>query len=682
MPARRGPSERERKPEEPHRKPGQRHGKPSESDFVFDPEDNSMLAAIRIGHFAGRRTPTRRPPPRRRSMPGGRRPRRPAARATHPVSVRPPIAVRDLADVLGIKTREILMHFMDRYDPRDKSAIIGEEELVELAVILEREITILEEETEEQKLLVAEGKRRDEMAKGELPRPPVVAVMGHVDHGKTTLLDALRKSRLASKEAGGITQKTSAYQVTTPSGAFVTVLDTPGHKAFTEMRARGAETTDVAVLVVAADDGVMAQTQEAIDHATAAEVPLVVAINKMDVPGANPQKVRQELASANVLVEDYGGEIGVVEVSALKGTGLDELIERLALETEILELRADPHVPARGVVVDARKDKDMGIVVTAVIKDGTLRTKDDVLAGTSVGRVRYMIDDQGKRIKEAGPSTPVQIFGFEDAPEAGVELMAVGDAGQARLVARERIERRRAKAETAAPVDAVTLENLFETIEQSKVAELNLVLKVDAQGTLAVLKRTIDELAHPEVRYKIIRAGIGGVSEDDVLLASASKAVIIGFGVTADSKARRELDRTGVELKTYDIIYELTEDLEKALEGELAPETQEKIKGHAVIRAIFKSSKLGNIAGCYVTDGTITRDNRVRLVRDGKIVYDGRMDSLRRFQDDVKEVKENYECGIHLNKYDDIKVDDVIEAYETIEVARTLDSPSPAAKAE
>ncbi len=654
---------------------GGKHGSQTEGDFVFDPEDNATLSAIRIGHFGGRRAPVRRPPPRRRNLPGSRRAKRPVERPTHPVSVRAPIGVRDLADTLGLKAREILRYFPDTFDPRDKSSILLEEHLIELGVLLSREITVLEAVTEEDKLMVAEDERARSMSKGVLPRPPVVAVMGHVDHGKTSLLDALRNSKVAAGEAGGITQTTSAYQVSTKSGATVTFLDTPGHKAFTEMRARGAEVTDVAVLVVAADDGVMAQTQEAIDHANAAGVPMVVAINKIDTPGSNPQRVRQQLASAGVMVEDYGGDVGVIECSATRGDGLEELVERLALETEILELGADPHIPARGVVIDARKDRDMGNVVTVVVSDGTLRAKDNLLAGMTTGRVRYLVNDQGKRVKEAGPSMPVQVFGFENLPHAGATFMAVADANAAKGVVRERVETLREAEQTEAPVDTVTLENLFDTIADQNVTEINVVLKVDAQASLEVLRRTIEDLAHPEVRFKVIRSGVGAISEDDVVLSEASSAFIIGFGVVPDTKARREAERTGVDVKLYSIIYELTEDLEKALEGELAPETVEKILGHATIRAIFKSSKEGNIAGCYVTDGIITRDARVRLVRDGKVIHSGRLDSLRRFKDDAKEVKENYECGMHLGRYDDIKIDDVIEAYETIQVARTLDSP-------
>jgi translation initiation factor IF-2 len=654
---------------------GKGGGKAGGFEWVFDPEDNSALAAIRIGHLSGqRRPPMRRQPMRRSIMGGGRRARRTVERPTHGVSIRPPIGVRELSEELGVKAREILMYFPEAFDPRDKNAVLNAEQLTELAVKMNREIEVLEPETEEDRLYDREQKRRDDLAVELKPRPPVVAVMGHVDHGKTSLLDALRKTQVAAGEAGGITQRTSAYLVRTPSGAAVTFLDTPGHKAFTAMRARGAELTDVAVLVVAADDGPMEQTLEAIDHARVAEVPVLVAINKVDKNNADPRMVRQKLASAGVMVEDWGGEVGVVECSAVTGQGLTDLVERLALETEILELQADPTLPARGVVVDSRKDPERGIVATVVVMDGTLRTKDALLAGTSVGRVRYLLDDQGNRIEEAGPSVPVQVLGFEDPPEAGAELLVVEDINQARVVVRERKDAARKSTEVPAAADAVTLENLFETIEAQKVTELNVMIKADAQGTLDVLRHTVEEMAHPEVRFKVIRAAVGGITEDDVLLASAGEALIIAFAVVADSNARAALARTGVQVKSYEVIYEMTADLEAALEGQLAPEQVESVMGHAVIREIFKASRYGNIAGCYVTDGIITRDARVRLTRDGKIVWTGRLDSLKRFKDDVREVKENYECGLHLSNFDDIRKEDVLEAFEVTEVKRTLTS--------
>jgi len=599
------------------------------------------------------------------------------------VTVRPPIAIRDLSLELGIKAREIIMSLPDVFDARDRTSrngVLNAENLVELAAIIDREINILDPDTAEGRMLTAIDKKAEAAASEAGPRPPVVAVLGHVDHGKTTLLDTLRKTRVAAQEIGGITQMTSAYSVATPSGASVTFLDTPGHKAFTEMRARGTSVTDVAVLVVAADDGVMEQTQEAIDHATAASVPLVVAINKVDKKGSDPMKVRQQLASAGVLVEDYGGEVGVVECSATTGQGLDDLLERLALETELLELKADPKVPARGVVIDSRKDSKLGVVTTVVIQHGTLRTKDSLLAGTSVGRVRWLLDDRGKRITEAGPSCPVQVVGFEDPPEPGAITFVVDSVSTAKVVAAERIEMGRVRR--AAAVDSITLENLFDTIEAQKVNEINVLLKADNMGSLDVLRQTVIDVVHPEVRFKVIRAGLGAISEDDVLLASASAAFIIGFGVVADSRARAAVNQTGVDVKYYDLIYEMADDLEKALEGELGTESIEDIIGHATIRAIFKASKFGNIAGCYVTDGILTKDSHIRLVRDGTVVHTGKLDSLKRFKDDVREVRENYECGLHLTGFNDIKEEDVLEAFTVTEVKRTLDSEplgSPAA---
>lgn len=659
--------------------PGRPKGRPGKGgggggDFVFDPEDSSSLSAIRLGHFGNRRRPPPRRPPVRRGRMGGRKARKNVPKPTHPITVRPPIGVRELSLELGVKAREILMSFPGTFDPRDKNAVLDAEHLLELAVALDREINILDPETAEGRMLEKEAARAESMAAGLGPRAPVVAVMGHVDHGKTTLLDTLRKTRVAAKEAGGITQNTSAYSVETPSGGFVTFLDTPGHKAFTEMRARGAQVTDVAVLVVSADDGVMDQTQEAIDHARAAGVPMVVAINKIDKPGADPMKVRQELASAEVFVEDYGGEVGVVECSALTGQGLDTLLERLALETEILELQGDPGLPARGVVIDSRKDSKLGVVATVVIQEGTLRAKDPILAGTTVGRVRWLLDDRGKRVKEAGPSVPVQVVGFEEPPRAGAPFRAVADLNDARNVAAERKEAETERAEAA--VDTVTLENLFDTIEAQKVTEINVLLKADNMGSLDVLRQSVEDVSHPEVRFKVIRAGVGAITEDDVVLASASGAFIIGFGVVADTRARPAIAQSGVEVKYYDVIYEMAEDLEAALEGELGTETHEEVIGHATIRAIFKASKYGNIAGCYVTDGTITKDAHYRLVRDGVVVHTGKLDSLKRFKDDVKEVRENYECGLHLSGYNDIKEEDVLEAFVTHEVKRTLESES------
>jgi translation initiation factor IF-2 len=679
MPERvKGPGEGKPREADTHKKGG-KGGKPGQQgDFVFDPEDNTSLSAIRLGHFGNRRRPPPRRPPMRRSRSGPRKMRKPLVRPTHPVTIRPPISVRDLSEELGIKTREILNHFPSDFDPRDKNAVLEAEHLETLALALDRDITVLDPDTAEGRLYDRMQKVAADLATEMGPRPPVVAVMGHVDHGKTTLLDHLRKSRVAAKEAGGITQVTSAYSVETPGGASVTFLDTPGHKAFTEMRARGASVTDVALLVVAADDGVMEQTQEAIDHARAAGVPMVVAINKIDKNNADPMKVRQQLAQAEVLVEDYGGEVGVIECSATKGDGIDGLLERLALETEILELAADPAVPARGVVIDSRKDSKLGIVATVVVQEGTLRAKDPILAGTCVGRVRWLLDDKGKRVTEAGPSKPVQVVGFEEPPSAGAELWVVDDINLGRDVAAERAEAATERAEAA--VDAVTLENLFETIEAQKVTEINVLLKADNMGSLDVLRQTVQEVQHPEVRFRVIRAGVGGVTEDDVLLASASGAFVIAFGVVPDARARASVQQHGVDVKFYDVIYEMVDDLEAALEGELGTESIEAVIGHATIRAIFKASRVGNIAGCYVTDGIITRESHVRLVRDGKVIYTGRLASLKRFKDDVKEVRENYECGLHIHGYNDIKEEDVLEAFTVTEVKRTLESTMPSSE--
>ncbi len=649
-----------------------RAARQGKGEWVFDPEDTTAMSAIRLGNFGrGRRSPVRRPSPRRNIVSSRRKRRQPLERPTHAITLRPPIGARELADALGIKSREILSYFPDDFDPRDKNAILQEEHLIQLADHLDREINLLEPQTEGERFLEDEEKRAESL-RGEMePRAPIVTVLGHVDHGKTTLLDALRQANVADSEVGGITQKTSAYLVRAESGAPVCFLDTPGHKAFTEMRARGTEATDVVVLVVAADDGVMEQTQEAIDHANAAEVPLLVVINKIDKANSQPDKVRQELAQAGVMVEGWGGEVGCVECSATTGDGLPELLERLALETEILELNADPGIPARGVVIDSRKDPDIGIVTTVVVQEGTLRPKDAVLAGQSVGRVRYMHDDLGQRVEEALPGTPVQVFGMEDPPAAGSSFLVVSDMNCARVVVQER--KAAQTSDVVAAPDVVTLENLFEHIEAQEVSEVNVVIKADVSGSLEVLQRTLEEMAHPEVRFRVIRAGVGAVSEEDVLLAQTSGAFVIAFGVRPDVNARAALEQTGVEMKYYDVIYNMVEELEQALEGELGYDDVETVTGHATIREIFQSSKFGTIAGCYVTDGTISRDNHVRVVRDGEAIFTGLLDSLRRFTDDVKEVRENYECGIHVKNYDDVKAEDVLEAYSVTQVKRTLD---------
>jgi translation initiation factor IF-2 len=500
-------------------------------------------------------------------------------------------------------------------------------------------------------------------------RPPVVTVMGHVDHGKTSLLDYIRRSRVASGEAGGITQHIGAYHVETPRG-MVTFLDTPGHEAFTAMRARGAKATDVVILVVSADDGVMPQTIEAIHHAKAAGVPLVVAINKIDKPDAQPERVKMELVAQEVVPEDFGGDTMFREVSAKTGKGIDELLEAVLLQAEILELKAPRNTPAKGLVIEGRLDKGRGSVSTILVQSGILRRGDMILAGTTFGRVRAMLDEAGNDIKEAGPSIPVEILGLSDVPSAGEEVIVLNDERKAREIANFRAGKFRDVK--LAKQQAAKLENMFNQMEEGEVQTLNLIIKSDVQGSYEALATSLQKLSTAEVKVKIIHTGVGAISESDVNLASASGAVLIGFSVRADSGSRKLIDSLGVDVRYYNIIYEAVDEVKAALGGMLKPEQKENMIGTVEIREVFRISKVGAIAGCYVQDGMIKRNSKVRVLRDNVIIYTGELDSLKRFKDDVKEVKNNFECGLSLKNYNDIEVGDLLEVYEVVEVARTL----------
>jgi translation initiation factor IF-2 len=500
-------------------------------------------------------------------------------------------------------------------------------------------------------------------------RPPVVTVMGHVDHGKTSLLDYIRRSRVASGEAGGITQHIGAYHVETPRG-MVTFLDTPGHEAFTAMRARGAKATDVVILVVSADDGVMPQTIEAIHHAKAAGVPLVVAINKIDKPDAQPERVKMELVAQEVVPEDFGGDTMFREVSAKTGKGIDELLEAVLLQAEILELKAPKNTPAKGLVIEGRLDKGRGSVSTILVQSGILRRGDMILAGTTFGRVRAMLDEAGNDIKEAGPSIPVEILGLSDVPSAGEEVIVLNDERKAREIANFRAGKFRDVK--LAKQQAAKLENMFNQMEEGEVQTLNLIIKSDVQGSYEALATSLQKLSTAEVKVKIIHTGVGAISESDVNLASASGAVLIGFSVRADSGSRKLIDSLGVDVRYYNIIYEAVDEVKAALGGMLKPEQKESMIGTVEIREVFRISKVGAIAGCYVQDGMIKRNSKVRVLRDNVIIYTGELDSLKRFKDDVKEVKNNFECGLSLKNYNDIEVGDLLEVYEVVEVARTL----------
>ncbi|MFM1955790.1 MAG: translation initiation factor [Pseudomonadota bacterium] len=500
-------------------------------------------------------------------------------------------------------------------------------------------------------------------------RPPVVTVMGHVDHGKTSLLDYIRRSRVASGEAGGITQHIGAYHVETPRG-MVTFLDTPGHEAFTAMRARGAKATDVVILVVAADDGVMPQTIEAVHHAKAAGVPLVVAVNKIDKPEANSERVKQELVAEEVVPEDWGGDVMFVEVSAKTGQGIDNLLEAVLLQAEILELKAPKNTPAKGLVIEGRLDKGRGPVSSILVQSGTLKRGDMILAGSAFGRVRAMLDEAGNDIKEAGPSIPVEILGLSDVPNAGEEVIVLNDERKAREIALFR--QGKFRDVKLAKQQASKLENMFDQMAEGEVKTLGLIIKSDVQGSYEALSTSLQKLSTAEVKVNIIHTGVGAVTESDVNLSVASKAVLIGFNVRADAGARKLIESSGVDVRYYNIIYEAVDEIKAALGGMLSPEKKESATGLVEIREVFRISKVGAIAGCYVLDGVIKRNAKVRVLRGDVVIHTGELDSLKRFKDDVKEVKSNFECGLSLKNFNDIEVGDMLEVFEVVEVARTL----------
>ena len=502
------------------------------------------------------------------------------------------------------------------------------------------------------------------------PRAPVVTVMGHVDHGKTSLLDTIRRTRVASGEAGGITQHIGAYHVNTPRG-MVTFLDTPGHEAFTAMRARGAKVTDAVVLVVAADDGVMPQTIEAIYHAKAAKVPIVVALNKIDKPEANPDRVKQDLASKEVVPEEWGGDTMFVEVSAKTGKGIDALLERILLQAEVLELKAPRDAPAKGVVVESRLDKGRGPVATVLVQSGTLKRGDVVLAGAVFGRVRAMLDESSSSLETAGPSIPVEILGLSDVPVAGSEVLVLGDERKAREIALFR--QGKFRDVKLAKQQSAKLENIFDQMGEGQAKTLSLIIKADVQGSYEGLAHALSRLSTDEVKVNIVHAAVGGITESDVNLALASKAVIIGFNARADVAARKLAESNGVDIRYYNVIYEAVDEVKAALSGMLAPERKENVLGLVEVRQIFKISKVGTVAGCYVTEGLVRRSGaKIRVLRDNVVIHDGELDSLKRFKDDVREVKAGFECGLSLRNFDDLKIGDELEVYEVVEVARTL----------
>ena len=575
------------------------------------------------------------------------------------------ITVADLAHKMAVKASEVIKHLMKLgqmvtiNQPLDQdTAMIVVEEMGHKAVIAALDDP--EAFTEEEVLASS-----SEM----LPRAPVVTVMGHVDHGKTSLLDYIRTAKVAAGEAGGITQHIGAYHVTTPRG-MVTFLDTPGHEAFTAMRARGAKATDIVILVVAADDGVMPQTKEAIKHAKAAGVPIVVAINKIDKPGASPDRVQNELIAEEVVPEAFGGDSPFMQVSARTGQGIDELLEQVLLQAEVLELRAPVEAMAKGLIVEARLDKGRGPVATVLIQSGTLKAGDVVLAGSCWGRVRAMLDENGKPIKSAGPSIPVEIQGLTEVAQAGDDFMVMADERRAREIANYRSGKFRDTK--LAKQQAAKLENMFTDMASGDVQMLPIIIKADVQGSQEALAQSLLKLSTDEIKVQVVYAGVGGISESDVNLAIASKAVVIGFNTRADAQARKHAEHNGVDLRYYNIIYDAVDELKAAMGGMLAPEKREEVIGSAEIRQVFKASKVGSIAGCMVLTGFVRRTARLRLLRQNTVIYTGELESLKRFKDDAKEVKEGFECGLNIKGYNDIEVGDILEFFEIKEVARTL----------
>ncbi|WP_271409232.1 translation initiation factor IF-2 [Pseudomonas sp. Q1-7] len=580
------------------------------------------------------------------------------------VSIGETITVAELAAQMAVKGAEVVKFMFKMGTPVTINQVLDRETAQLVAEELGHKVKLVNENALEEQL--AESLKFEGVA---VNRAPVVTVMGHVDHGKTSLLDYIRRTKVASGEAGGITQHIGAYHVETDRG-MVTFLDTPGHAAFTAMRARGAKATDIVILVVAADDGVMPQTEEAVQHAKAAGVPIVVAINKMDKPEANPDHIKNGLAALDVIPEEWGGDTQFVPVSAKAGTGVEDLLEAVLLQAEVLELTATPSAPGRGVVVESRLDKGRGPVATVLVQDGTLRQGDMVLCGVNYGRVRAMLDENGKPVKEAGPAIPVEILGLDGTPDAGDELTVVADEKKAREVALFR--QGKFREVKLARQQSSKLENIFESMGQDEKKTLNIVLKSDVRGSLEALQGALSELGNEEVQVRVVGGGVGGITESDANLALASNAVLFGFNVRADAGARKIVEQEGLDLRYYNIIYDIIEDVKKALSGMLGSEVRENILGIAEVRDVFRSPKFGAVAGCMVTEGLVHRNRPIRVLRDDVVIFEGELESLRRFKDDVSEVRAGMECGIGVKSYNDVKVGDKIEVFEKVQVARTL----------
>jgi translation initiation factor IF-2 len=580
-----------------------------------------------------------------------------------------PITIKAFCEETGIKVNLVIKKLMEQGALVTINHSLDDAMVELLAAEFKRDITVVKEKTAEDQAQAIVDQKDD--PKDLVPRAPVVTFMGHVDHGKTTLLDSIRGSKVAAGESGGITQHIGASKVATKDGKHVVFLDTPGHEAFTAMRARGAKATDVVVIVVDSADGVMPQTEEAINHAKAANVKIVVALNKIDKAGANPNKVKGQLAAIGLQPQDWGGTTEAVEVSGLTGQGVDGLLEILALESEMLELKANPKRSATGVVLEARKTDDRGVVATILVQNGTLKKGDVILAGKGYGRARSMMDDKGKQLTEAGPATPVELTGLVEVPDAGDVFQVVPDYAHAKEVAEER--QRKAREAQLVERQHVSLENLFQKISSSKLKEVRVILKVDVTGSLQVLKEALPGLSTEEVKLRVLHSAVGAITEGDILLADASDALVIGFHVDTEPRAAEVAKDRGVEIKTYTVIYQAIEEMKAAMEGLLEPELVEAKLGHASVKEVFRISRVGAIAGCMVTDGKIVRNAQVRLIRDQKIVHNGKIETLKRFKDDAKEVAEGYECGIKIGGHDDIRKGDIIEAYEVQKVARKLE---------
>ena len=612
---------------------------------------------------------------------GGRKPHKHGARGgvlaparkSH-AEIEPPITVRGLSEVIGVRANDLIKRMMNSMGQLITiNATLDDETAQMLALDFGIELEVVHERTAEDDMLDSIENASEESPEDLVLRPPIITILGHVDHGKTSLLDKIRKANVVSTESGGITQHIGAYQVE-QDGKLIAFVDTPGHEAFTAMRARGANVTDIVVLVVAADDGVMPQTKEAIDHAKAADVPIVVALNKIDLPNvdnaANLNKIYNELAQQGLNPEEWGGDTPVVKTSTFTGQGIADLLATLDALAELHELKANPKRRATGTCLEASISEGRGVIATVLVQDGTLRVGDVIVCGDGFGRVRALYNDKGVSVLEAAPSTPVEISGLDEVPTAGEKFAAVEDISRARQIAETR--RLRTRGVNLGERQAVTLENLYSKMAEQKIKSLNLILKADVQGSLEALLKELEKLENAEVPIRVLLKGVGGISESDILLADASQAIVIGFRVAPEDRAISLADEKKIEIRRYDIIYQVTDEIKKAVEGMLVPEIKEVHLGRAVVRQVFKISKVGAVAGCFVTQGTIERSSKARLIREGREIYKGSIDALKRFKDDVKEVREGFECGIKITNYDDLKTDDVIEAYRIDIIRRTL----------